>query len=178
MSAYNKTFIIGSVFFVIVLMASCGKGSPDGSSSGGGSGNVVGDAGEGVSWVEFTVDNGSAIQALYKEPGQAARSSVKNGGRLPAIIYNHGSYVEDHGYDQSVSDGYDVKDFANAIADAGYVALAPVRPADSSFGDGIIPGAINYLKSPDGVDSGKIYMIGHSKGGAQTILRPSSMDRI
>jgi len=171
---HNKVFPVVSACLLVVSIISCGKvgGGSDGSSSGdgGGSGDVAGDAGEGVSWVEFTADNGSTIRALYKEPDQAARSSVKSGGALPAIIYNHGSYVEDHGYDQSVSDGYDVKDFVTAIAGAGYVALAPIRPADSNFEDGIISAGIGYLKGLNGVDSGRIYMIGHSKGGAQTIL--------
>jgi dienelactone hydrolase len=103
------------------------------------------------------------VQALYRDPRQGS------GVAGPAVIYNHGKAIEDAGgWEQAVAGGYDLSDFVDALAEAGYVALAPVRPAMvAAFGDwrAMIEGGIAYLEAQPTVEPGRVFMMGFSKGG-------------
>ena len=135
-----------------------------------------------VSWVTLRTSAGETVRALYAEPKQA--------GRRPAVIYNHGTGVRQFGYDGAAAKGYDVKDYVRAIADAGYVALAPIREFNSDSArfedgrtvgsevlwDGAIEGGIRsvhaaraYLTASARVTTGQIAVIGFSEGGNITL---------
>ncbi|VAX19067.1 hypothetical protein MNBD_NITROSPINAE04-1628 [hydrothermal vent metagenome] len=161
----KKKLIDCIVFSIAVtLFSACGGGGS------GGNGVDDGDAGDGVSWVQYQTGSGSSVKALYKGPGSASRTSAQAGVLYPAIIYNHGKAVEKKGYEGAANSGYDIKDFVEAIAQAGYAGLAPIRWEGSNFDDGIEGGAIQYLKGRGDIDPARIYMIGFSRGGFMTVM--------
>lgn len=68
--------------------------------------------------------------------------------------------------------GYDVAAFVNALADAGYVAVAPIRPNEvSRFSEWqlIAQSGLEYLATQRGVDPSRRHVIGYSKGGLLTL---------
>ncbi len=138
--------------------------------SGGAGGSVTtatGSAGEGgggvvpvLYKVQFKDKNGKNVDALLLHP--------KPGQTLPGVIYNHGGYIEEYGYEASKNE-YNLDDFAYAIADAGYVAFVPIRPQGAKVSDGIAAGALSYVAGLVGVDPQNIHMISFSKGGSHAI---------
>lgn len=66
-----------------------------------------------------------------------------------------------------------------ALTDSGYVAIAPIRPADIGFFFAAINrGTMSYLKQRSDVDSDRIGMIGFSKGGYMTLEAASRMPEL
>ncbi|MBI4399259.1 dienelactone hydrolase family protein [Candidatus Micrarchaeota archaeon] len=113
-----------------------------------------------IEWVTLETADGT-IRALYFHPHP--------GKRLPAVIYNHGVFVEQYGYEQAAAQGYDVKDFVQALGDGGYAALAPIRPESNDLSS--VDSAFDFLKDQKDVDGEKIIMIGFSKGGVFTLKK-------
>jgi len=119
-------------------------------------------------WIEFKVGTHTvkALMALPSGPGPHA-----------AVIYNHGTAVRKNGYTRAKKRGYDVAGYVKALADAGYVAFAPIRSHLSSakYKTAIVGGvetvqaAIGYLKSRPDVDSTRIGAVGFSEGGLVTL---------
>ncbi|MBT5357982.1 MAG: hypothetical protein HOL07_06495 [Rhodospirillaceae bacterium] len=163
----NKTFSLLVLGFLGSIIAACQSTAAS---------NTV------VSWVTLHTSAGETVSALYAEPKQA--------GRRPAVIYNHGTGVRQFGYDGAAAKGYDVKDYVRAIADAGYVALAPIREFNSDTArfergqtvgseaawDGVVEGGIRtvhaaraYLTASPRVAADKIAVIGFSEGGNVTL---------
>jgi dienelactone hydrolase len=108
---------------------------------------------------DVTISAGAIdVAAFYREPDGA--------GPSPAVLYDHGAIVESLGADGAAAQGYDVRDFVDAIALAGFVGLAPVRP-EASFEDlrSIIRASIAWLGEKPAVDPDRIFVIGFSKGG-------------
>jgi len=126
-------------------------------------------AAAGVEWVKFPTSGGATISAALALPDGA--------GPHPAVIYNHGSIVRRDGYRTATAKGYDLDGYTQALAKAGYVALAPVREhlADANYADAVRGGvetmraAISYLRDRDDVDGGRIGAAGFSEGGLITL---------
>lgn len=139
-----------------------------------------------LTWIKLKTESGETIDAIYGYPDTEAQ--------YPAVIYNHGSSVRKFGYLDSVNRGYDVKDFVRALAENGYVAIAPMRkhkrlpsrkgpPGDVVFkmpaeewteaveeGFKIINSSIRFLKKQPSVLVDKIGIIGFSEGGLITLF--------
>jgi dienelactone hydrolase len=157
------TLILISILSLPCMGAgSCGSGG----GGGGGAGAAAVPAEEpeaaaedtGLTRVRYTAA-GAEVEAFYRHPG---------GDLHPGVIYNHGREVEMLGYEGAAAEGYDVADFVNALADAGYAAIAPIRPAVDPEYDTLremIVGGIDYLLDRPNVDPERIFMIGFSKGG-------------
>ena len=98
-------------------------------------------------------------------------------GPHPSVIYNHGMIVRIRGYEAARARGYDTAGYVQALADAGYVALAPIRdhlataelPAAIVEGIEITNAAIAYLKDRSDVADSPIAAIGFSTGGLMTL---------
>ncbi|NQU57372.1 MAG: dienelactone hydrolase family protein [Rhodospirillales bacterium] len=121
-----------------------------------------------TSWVQFQV-GGDTVKALIALPsGQ---------GPHAAVIYNHGSVVREKGYKSASARGYDPADYVQALADAGYVGLAPIREhlTSSNYRTAVIGGVetvkatIRYLKGRSEVKKTRIGAIGFSEGGLVTL---------
>ncbi len=77
-----------------------------------------------VKWIKLQTESGETISAIYGYPD--------NGGKHPAVIYNHGVLVRRIGYKEAANRDYknrdyDVKDFVEALVESGFVAIAPIR---------------------------------------------------
>lgn len=132
-----------------------------------------------VRWVSFATAKGERVQALYAASAGAAK--------VPAVIYNHGTGVRHSGYAGAASrHGMDVKDFVEALAKEGYVAIAPIREflAGSAYmekgrpvgsaedwsavienGIEVTVAAVEFLKGQAEVDRSAIGIVGYSEGG-------------
>jgi len=119
-------------------------------------------------WVEFKVGT-QTVKALMDQPSGP--------GPHAAVIYNHGTAVRKNNYTRAKKRGYDVADYVKALADAGYVALAPIRSHLSSVdyktaivgGVETVKSAIDYLKSRPNIDPTRIGAVGFSEGGLVTL---------
>lgn len=119
----------------------------------------------GAEWVDFETANGVEVSALFAKPD--------GDGPFAAMVYNHGRIVRERGYDEAAARGYDVKDFVEKLADAGYVAIAPIRDRLEGVGPkkaisgglAVSNGAIDFLKGRSDVDAEKIGVMGFSEGG-------------
>jgi len=72
-----------------------------------------------ISWIDLPLAGGGTVKALLGVP--------EGTEKFPAVIYSHGMIVRRIGYDVAASNGYDVKDYVEALNKAGYIALAPIR---------------------------------------------------
>ncbi len=86
-------------------------------------------------------------------------------GSAPVVMYHHGIMVEHAGDERAAERGYDVAEFAAAFCDAGFVALAPIRPAGSVGEDGIVEAGLDYLRAQPVVDPARLFLVGFSRGG-------------
>lgn len=122
-----------------------------------------------VEWVEIQdPKSGRVTPALFCHPSP--------GTKLPAVIYNHGKIIENVGYQRGLQKGYDVGEFIRALADSGYVAIAPIRPANTDFFFAPINrGVMSYLKQRVDVDFNRVGIIGFSKGGYMALEAASKM---
>ena len=108
-------------------------------------------------WVTLETTGLGTVDALFRHPSPATV--------LPAVVYTHGAIIESTGYEEGAAQGYDVDQFVAAIADAGYVALAPIRTPTTLETNDVTTVAIEYLEGLDNVDPERIYVVGFSKGG-------------
>jgi len=141
-----------------------------------------GDAPAATSWVEIEAA-GAKVRAILAVP--------EGPGPHPAVIFNHGTGVRQHGYEGSHGRGQmDVKDFTEALRKEGYVALAPIRRfnADVAYkergqniGSGeqwaeavakgieTVRAAKAFLDGRADVATDRIAVIGFSEGGNVTL---------
>ena len=146
--------LLGSLW-IWAALAGCGGGGGDSASEA----TYVGS-----NWTTYTTPSGRTVDALLNRP---VGSDVR-----PAVLFNHGLYVEENGYADAADDSdgdpkCDVNDYVTALAAAGYVAVAPIRPAGLTYEDlrELVRAGIDYLKGRSDVDSARIYLMGFSKGG-------------
>ena len=83
-------------------------------------------------WITLALPTGPTLQADVQAP-----ADLKTLERVPGVIYLHGRSVRQNGYDAEADRGYDITAFTRAFADAGFIAIAPVRetPVGSESGD-------------------------------------------
>lgn len=132
-------------------------------------------------WITIKTENDESLQAYVGIPAGA--------GKHPAVVYSHGALVRRIGAQNAAAQGYDVREFVDALVAAGYAAIAPVTNAVASqpsagsrkggremntaedFLMGIEQGmraagaALAYLQGQAAVDPGRVGMIGFSEGG-------------
>lgn len=104
---------------------------------------------------------GQTFQALFAHPRPGERS-------LPAVIYLHGKIVEAVGVEKAKLLGYDLGSFVTALSEAGYAAIAPIRPANTSF-PALSRATLDYLRQRTDIYGNLIALIGFSKGGAYAL---------
>ena len=147
--------------------------------------------------IELTLPTGSTLQAELEVPAAAGTDATPK--KHPAVIYVHGAIVRTAGYDKAADAGYDVADFTRAFAQAGFVALAPLRVIanDGANGDDIVAEGLSSvlaasaaLRARDDVDPQRISVAGFSEGGlialwalarmpdlrSGVVMSPASMD--
>ncbi len=120
-------------------------------------------------WIDFETAAAGTVSALFAKP--------EGDGPFAAIVYNHGRIVRKLGYAEAAVRGYDVKDFVEKLAAAGYVVIAPIRdrledagPEEAvSGGVAVSNGAIDFLKGRSDVNAERIGVMGFSEGGLITI---------
>jgi dienelactone hydrolase len=121
-----------------------------------------------TSWVSFQAGS-DTVKALIAFP--------QGDGPHPAVIYNHGGVVREKGYRSATSHGYDVTGYVEAIAEAGYIGLAPIREHlasadyEAAINGGVITveAAIGFLQNHSKADPSRIGAIGFSEGGLVTL---------
>ncbi|NQV82467.1 MAG: dienelactone hydrolase family protein [Rhodospirillales bacterium] len=135
-----------------------------------------------VEWVDLDV-GGTQVRTILGLPAGP--------GPHPAVIFNHGTGVRHHGYEESRRLGQmDVAHFTDALVREGYVALAPIRPFKSGSayrekggsvgsnadwaevverGIEVVKAAQAYLAGRSDVAKDKIAVIGYSEGGNVTL---------
>ncbi len=119
-------------------------------------------------WVRFQSATGE-VRALIALP--------RGPGPHPAVIYNHGAIVRRAGYKEAAAEGYDTAGYVQALADSGYIGLAPIREnlasanrlAAITGGVEIVRAALDYLRRRDDVDASRVGAIGFSEGGHVTL---------
>jgi len=156
----------------LLAVSACSGGSPITESSGGG-----------VAWVEMPTKSDGTLRAAFAKPAGP--------GPHPGAIFGHGTGVRVHGHEKAVAQGEtDVRAFARALADAGFVAVAPLRTANSNtasvvrgqftgsaqlwedtidFGRRSVLEARRWLMARPEVDAKRIVVVGFSEGGNATL---------
>lgn len=127
-------------------------------------------------WIDLTLPTGETLKADLAVPADARRAA--------AVIYLHGRTVREEGYEDAADIGYDVAAFSRAFADAGFVALSPVRrtPAISETGDEAVDegisatlAAIEFLRTRPEVDPQRIAVVGYAEGALIALWAVSRM---
>jgi dienelactone hydrolase len=121
-----------------------------------------------TAWVSFKAGD-DTVRALIARPAGK--------GPHAAVIYNHGTIVRTEGYDDASERGYDTSSYVQALADAGFIGLAPIRghlvtanyATAISGGVETVKGAIKFLAGRADVDGSRIGAIGFSEGGLVTL---------
>jgi dienelactone hydrolase len=103
---------------------------------------------------------GLALQAYLCTPADASAS-------LPAVIFNHG------GFGPRI--GGAPEETCRALAQAGFVGFSPIRRKEISLEGNLedLLAAVDYLKGLSSVDSGRIGIIGFSRGGLLSAMAAS-----
>lgn len=169
------------LLFVLPALAACSDGMPTGEGSNGG-----------VSWIEMPTESDGSLRAAFARPDGP--------GPHPGAIFSHGTGVRVFGHEKAVAQGEtDVRIFARALADAGFVAIAPLRRANSNsasvvrgqftgsaelWEDTIDSGrrsvldARRWLLTRPEVDAKRIVVVGFSEGGNATLWALGDESRI
>ena len=121
-----------------------------------------------ATWVSFR-DGAESIRALIALPSGPEPHA--------AVIYNHGRIVRVQGHEAASNQGYDTEGYVEALADAGYIAIAPIRDhlATADVRSAVAGGSetllatIDYLKRRPDVDATRIGAVGFSEGGLVTL---------
>lgn len=116
-------------------------------------------------WIKLPLPTGGTLEADLQLPAGTKKA--------PGVIYLHDGSVRADGYESAAGRGYDVVSFTVALANAGFVALAPVRQTpfesrngDKVVGDGLVSvlTAAAFLQESDKVDGSRIGIMGFGEG--------------
>lgn len=125
-------------------------------------------------WVEIELPTGETIKAAYEKP--------KMVGKAHAVIYVHGGLPREAGYEDAADRGYDVAAFAGAFAQAGFIAIAPVRttPFGRSNGDDAIDEGLATILAAskflhDHNEVIRVSVVGFGEGGLIALWALSQM---
>ncbi len=91
---------------------------------------------------------------------------------LPMIIFHHGMVVDLHGVKEARRRGYELTSFCKVLAKDGYIAFLPIRSALDPLEKQIrfIHKTFAHAKQIKNVDTGKIALIGFSRGALLTLM--------
>ncbi len=64
-----------------------------------------------VVWIKLPLAGGGTLNALLGVPDDSAKH--------PAVLYSHGTFVRRMGYDEARANGYDIRDYVDALVKAG-----------------------------------------------------------
>lgn len=129
--------------------------------------------------VTLDLPTGGSLKALLELPA----------GRKPAgaVIYLHDAIVRSEGVQGASDRGYDIAAFIRAFADAGFVAIAPVRetPVTAANGDDAVDeglaailGTMAFLRARKDVDPAQVSIVGFGEGGLIALWALSEMPDI
>lgn len=100
------------------------------------------------------------------------------GEKRPGVIYIHGRLVQQEGPQEAQKRGYDIRAFVNALADAGYAAMAPVYREEGVRVRNAVRQAIRYMQDRDDIDGDRIVIISFSRGGVHGLRAASSTPQL
>ena len=92
---------------------------------------------------------------------------------FPALVYNHGLAVDLHGHEDTTSQGLNLKEICDALSEAGYLVVAPIRRSsdkDLKSHQREVEDAIEYMSGRQDVASERISLMGVSRGALLTLL--------
>jgi dienelactone hydrolase len=133
--------------------------------------------------VTLDLPTGETLAAELQLPKQGNPGAKK----FPAIIYLHGAMVREEGADGAAKLRYDVMDFAHAFANAGFVAMVPIRKTPAGDGNGddavdeglsVVLGAMDYLRGRKDVNPRLVSVVGFGEGGMIGLWALSQMPDI
>lgn len=103
-----------------------------------------------MEWIDLPVSTGGSVKALVGVPDGV--------NKAPGVIYSHGTAVRRLGYDAAKKQGYNITDFVEALNEAGFVAIAPVRH------EGMLPNPFNARKGAVGDETPRSMQAGIEQG--------------
>jgi dienelactone hydrolase len=91
---------------------------------------------------------------------------------FPAVLLNHGIFIDQNGLGAAKKKGYKPKALCETLATDGYLAFLPIRRSGSSpqkahFRE--VMSALAALRARPDVDRSRVTMAGHSRGGMLTL---------
>jgi dienelactone hydrolase len=107
------------------------------------------------------------------DTGNARICRPKGNSPFPAVIYNYGLIVDEHGYAGAMERGYNIDGICEALAKDGFLAFVPIRVsghrAVTSHAHEVSR-AIDFVKTLPEVDPSRIALMGLSRGGLITLM--------
>ncbi len=92
---------------------------------------------------------------------------------FPAVVLNHGIYIDQRGLGAAKQRGYDPEALCETFATGGYLAFLPIRrsgasPLKAHFRE--VMAALGAVRARPDVDGKRVTMAGHSRGGLLSLV--------
>jgi len=89
---------------------------------------------------------------------------------FPAVVFNHGLIVEQHGLEGAGAKGYDLRGICTAFSDSGFLAFMPIRRTNYREQLDEVVAALAAVKARPDVDPDRVALAGFSRGGFLTLM--------
>ncbi|MEQ8354740.1 MAG: dienelactone hydrolase family protein [Kiloniellaceae bacterium] len=105
--------------------------------------------------------------------GDAYICVPKGAPPFPAVVLNHGIYIDQRGLGAAKRRGYDPEALCETLAMDGYLAFLPIRRSGGSnlkahFRE--VMAALGAVRARPDVDRGRVTLAGHSRGGLLSLV--------